>query len=438
VDQDPFVDISGLLENYKKLRTTVQSDFDKKSKPDSVGKADKTTTQESQPAKTAPPKFAMPIPPASGFAGFGKPTEVSTPSKEPTGFTFKPTESDKDKPATQSPFSFAKPETSGSSTTGGFSFGSSSNPSKVPYSFGSSSGDDKDKATLSNSVPKLGQGGSAFKFGSDSSTSAFGVSSSSTASPLFGSAPKATSMDEGKDASSDITKASAPTSVFGGSSSAFGSPPKATLPFAGFGGGSASKPTGFSFGGSGSGGSLGNPVGFGFGSGNQGGSQTGNLLGPSGGSTSSITSDKSTESSTPQPDAPEDDSAKLISTSNHDEEGEGEENEETTHAGKCKVYKLVKASEMPAEWKDMGVGILRLKKHKETSARRALLRNSLTGKIIINFNLYSGLKPTHAAKVVSFVGYDGSEPTSYRLRFKTDDQAKGLRDAFDRDLASVE
>ncbi|RPD56010.1 hypothetical protein L227DRAFT_579227 [Lentinus tigrinus ALCF2SS1-6] len=35
------------------------------------------------------------------------------------------------------------------------------------------------------------------------------------------------------------------------------------------------------------------------------------------------------------------------------------------------------------QWGDVGVGMLRLKKHKETGARRMLLRNSSTGKITI-------------------------------------------------------
>ena len=67
----------------------------------------------------------------------------------------------------------------------------------------------------------------------------------------------------------------------------------------------------------------------------------------------------------------------------HDQEGEGEEHEETTHEIRSKVYKMTKDKEGKAQWGDMGVGMLRLKKHKETGSRRVLLRNSSTGKITI-------------------------------------------------------
>ena len=64
-------------------------------------------------------------------------------------------------------------------------------------------------------------------------------------------------------------------------------------------------------------------------------------------------------------------------------EGEGEEDEVTVHEIRSKVYKMTKDKEGKAQWGDMGVGVLRLKKHKETGARRMLLRNSSTGKITI-------------------------------------------------------
>ena len=67
----------------------------------------------------------------------------------------------------------------------------------------------------------------------------------------------------------------------------------------------------------------------------------------------------------------------------HDQEGEGEEHEETKHEIRSKVYKMTKDKEGKAQWGDMGVGMLRLKKHKETGSRRVLLRNSSTGKITI-------------------------------------------------------
>ncbi len=67
----------------------------------------------------------------------------------------------------------------------------------------------------------------------------------------------------------------------------------------------------------------------------------------------------------------------------HDLEGEGEEDEVTTHEIRSKVFRMTKDKEGKAQWGDLGVGMLRLKRHKETEARRVLLRNSGTGKITI-------------------------------------------------------
>jgi len=126
-----------------------------------------------------------------------------------------------------------------------------------------------------------------------------------------------------------------------------------------------------------------------------------------------------------------------LGTSEYDEEGEGEEDEETTHAIKSKVYRLMKTGE-EAKWGDLGVGIIRLKKHKESGSRRVLLRNSSTGKIVINFKVYGGLKPSLTDKTISFIGHDEhGTATSYRIRVKTADQARDLKSAFDREIAFV-
>jgi nucleoporin NUP2 len=51
----------------------------------------------------------------------------------------------------------------------------------------------------------------------------------------------------------------------------------------------------------------------------------------------------------------ETDSAKLLPTRVHDAEGEGEEDEDTTHSVRTKVYKLNK-SKGESSWVDMGIG----------------------------------------------------------------------------------
>ena len=104
-------------------------------------------------------------------------------------------------------------------------------------------------------------------------------------------------------------------------------------------------------------------------------------------------------------------------------------------------------------------GVLRLKKHKETDARRMLLRNSSTGKITIvstnfslilirlvyvslilhlqNFILYSGMNASVSDKVVSFIGHEDGQSTPYRIRTKTAEQANALKAALDREIEFV-
>jgi nucleoporin NUP2 len=77
------------------------------------------------------------------------------------------------------------------------------------------------------------------------------------------------------------------------------------------------------------------------------------------------------------------DASKPIFAAEHDEEGAGEEDEETTHTIRAKVYRLLRNKDGANYWADTGVGMLRLKKHTQTSTRRMLLRNSSTGKILI-------------------------------------------------------
>lgn len=80
-------------------------------------------------------------------------------------------------------------------------------------------------------------------------------------------------------------------------------------------------------------------------------------------------------------DAETADHAKILEGGSvHDQEGEGEEDEDTTHSVKTRVYSLSKEE---GAWKELGLGVLKVKKHKETGAGRLLLRNSSTGKITI-------------------------------------------------------
>ena len=66
----------------------------------------------------------------------------------------------------------------------------------------------------------------------------------------------------------------------------------------------------------------------------------------------------------------------------HDREGAGEEDEETVYSAKLKAY-VMKDGETGKSWVELGYGVLRVKKHKESQAKRLLLRSSSTGQILI-------------------------------------------------------
>jgi len=149
------------------------------------------------------------------------------------------------------------------------------------------------------------------------------------------------------------------------------------------------------------------------------------------------------------------DHAKILEGSSvHDQEGEGEEDEETTHSVKAKVYSLNKEE---GAWKELGVGVLKVKMHKETGARRLLLRNSSTGKIAIvsqfhrlcfhaswrahiflqNFRIHAAMKPSITKQVVSLMGHDDKgNGVPYRLRVKTEQAAQELKDVLDKETSS--
>ncbi|KAI6157801.1 hypothetical protein BKA82DRAFT_21862 [Pisolithus tinctorius] len=491
IEQDPFADVTGLLESYKNLRMTVQSEFDNSSKHSTTSSStpgpSAITTETPAPVS----QFAMPKPP-SAFPGL--PATAST-STSDNRFSVTPA-------VKASPFSFSLPTTSSSTAP---SFGpspkandpsaqpssSASEPPKSAFTFGTSKADDsntskpsffafgttgslssKQNPFDSSTNPSEISPFSAFKSSPDApkffatskvpsttsdigakTTTTFGTSTSIFGSNVDGGKPPLCTPSTGcditetgdkVDASKEPPKTFA-TSLFGGSFS--GNPSSSPTagafsseqPISVFGA-SPQKPSVFGFGKPA--GSIGNPVGFGFGA-------LAPKAGDSGGPTNSLRrspavspppTEKSGES-TPQPEAneetppAEDDPAKSLTTATHDEEGEGEEDEETVHVVKCKIFKLTKTDDKN-EWKDLGIGMLRLKKHKENNTRRVLMRNSHTGRILLNFRLFSGLKPSLAKTSVAFVGHENGAPASYRIRVKTESQAVSLKDAMDREIAA--
>ncbi|KAG2153714.1 uncharacterized protein EDB93DRAFT_1248622 [Suillus bovinus] len=495
VDQDPFIDIAGLLESYKNLRTTVQTELDSSSK----GTNQKASASD-PPAleKTAPSATGFPVPKGfSGFGSFGSPSlppsctngtdksstsnsafpfSTSTSSTNSTSSFIFGAKMSEDNPAPspfgtseapKSAFSFGtKPNDAGSSSPSPFSFAplAASAPASAP-----SKDKDKDDSKSSSAfgtssgIPNFFASSKAASstFSDLKPTSAFGTTTS-----LFGNStdPKTPSFFipgssdlfnkvSGKTDTGNEEIKSTSTGLFGSSSftpptNAFASAAtdKPTSAFGTFGGGSPPKGNGFTFGKAG-GGSIGNPVGFGFGvakpadgtSASSASAPTEFSFGAPSTSTKSVSPPTDTASrSGSQPVVSDEgtDDVKLLPTSNHDGEGEGEEDEETTYAVKAKVFKLSKTSDK-SEWKELGIGMFRLKKHKETGARRALMRNSATGRIVINFRLFVSLTPTLMKTMVSFVGHDEGAPASFRIRVKTPELAQELKNALDREVAAV-
>ncbi|KAH0827861.1 hypothetical protein J3R83DRAFT_3488 [Lanmaoa asiatica] len=524
VEKDPFFDVASLVESYKNLRTTIQSEFD--ASPQLVTIRGAVTTDSTPPfgAKALSEKttsFSMPKPSLGSAEASSKspptsesgtktggftfppllPPSSSTPMQSLFGLTSKPSESSTSSSTTlpapaKSAFTFAASNTTNSTSSlppiSSFSFATPSNIENTTFKSvpSSSSQENEGSSTSSSSQPTT----TAPSFGSSSMpaffatkpTSPFGTSDAASkptsvfGSSIFGSnstteSSKPLSFNSTPSDSKDNSKAT--TTLFGHattssstSASIFGSSSDKSVSF--FGSASPPKTGPFAFGRPG--GSIGNPVGFGFGSSAPstsdttlpGSSSSGfNFGAPSAKPSERLFSppmtDKSSES-TPQPevegneDGGDEEAAKLLPSHTHDEEGEGEENEETTHVVRCKVYRLSK-SEDKSEWKDLGVGsfsllwlesalmyrfsptgMFRLKKHKETNVRRILMRNSNTGRILINSRIYGGLKLSMTNTSISFIGYENSTPTSFRVRVKTEEQAGDLKQAMEREIAAVQ
>ncbi|KAI0315467.1 hypothetical protein OF83DRAFT_1173796 [Amylostereum chailletii] len=471
VESDPFSNIASLLDQYKNLRISVQKEYDSKtSRPQSstngVSATNKPAASSSVNLSSTAPSPAptsMPAPPAS-FTGFSS-TATSSSSTKPgggftpsfgvtdtksSGFTFPPSSDTKPGPPSATSTLFGgstSSETSGSdslkpsfslptASTNAFSFTSSdtskdtskpSNPfgisssASTPFGsgfptartstlFGSISGDAKsrDDPDKDKEKPK-----SAFTFGSSPAPKPFGEGS-----PFGTSTPEKSSTTSSFFGASSSSPGKSPFSFGSGSGFGFGVSPKS---------GEASPP-----------GSKTPPVGFSF------GTSTATKIDFSApppkidfGAPSSTGDSRGV---TPATEGSQDSDAgpQLLSPTAFEKEGQGEEDEETTHEVKAKVYKLTKDKEGKQDWSELGVGVLRLKKHKTNGVRRVFLRNGTTGKIVLNFRIYVGLKPSHQKNTVSFIGHsEAGDSVPYRLRVGKAEAAEDLKNAMDREIEFV-
>ncbi|KAJ7837714.1 hypothetical protein B0H13DRAFT_2105181 [Mycena leptocephala] len=384
IDQDPFADIATLLTRYSSLRVDVQKEYDDRTAKTDVparSSAPSPSPFGAPPPSSAPAPFSAPAAPLkmpaapAAFAGFGKPA-TSTPAAPKTNGVADP-------PAPANPFAFpASTSTSASTST-----------TPKPSMF----------APLASSP-----------FASSSSSSTPSAFSSATPSSLFGSGASSTAKPFGSAASpSPFGAAKSSPSLFGsGGGSGFGSP--------------SGSPTPFPFGG---GGSIGNPVGFSFASPKADAGKEKEKEGADEKKGEDAAEDGDGDGDGTEAGTTDDSSGSAgmlfgnDTPTGLDAEGEGEEDEETVQTARIKAFRMRKKEEGgDGGWLDIGIGYLRLKKHKETSARRLLLRNSNSGKIQINFALYAGLKTSLSKKSLTFVGHDtAGEPQTYSLRFRSED-----------------
>ncbi|KAF5370587.1 hypothetical protein D9758_001823 [Tetrapyrgos nigripes] len=439
MEGDPFVDLNDtFVETYQRHREVIQRQFDNASQTDSSSPAPLSRT----PTQAA---LAMPTPPSSSssFSGFTFSQKSTSGSSESQGTGFTPglTNGASSK-TTASPFNFASSTSTVSASTSSSFFNPSSSGTSSAFSFGkpatsmTSTSPSKDSESSTPGSKSDTAKSSGFSFGAPATSASpfgsasFGAPPSSSKPNPFGAPSVPSSFPSSTPSSSSTSTAPKPASPFGG----FG-----TGPASAFG---AKTPT------SPGGGSIGNPVGFGFGAAannnkdkDSSNNATGSVLAFGSPAPKPLEEQHTAEIKAGGEGEEKKEggleAAALFGNSPHDEEGEGEEDEETTHSIRLKAFRLKKADEGAAGWAELGTGLLRLKKHKQTGARRVLLRNSSTGKVIINFNLYGGLNPSQTKKTVMFVGHEGETSQTYNVRMKTEEQAAELKNALEREITFV-
>ncbi|KXN90991.1 Nucleoporin nup61 [Leucoagaricus sp. SymC.cos] len=443
IDDDPFADISIFLERYKSLRADIQKQFDDKPAPTST--AITTAAPAAAPAAPVTKTFSMPAPPKEGFSPFGgmkipAPTDT-TPSTTPSAGGFKPTLT----PSSSAPSPF--------STV----FGASSNKattSTIPISLGAKPTDSTTTTTTTSSSlfalkpaegPKepaaapnpfapslMAPKPPTIKWGvkSDSITQpesekpamTFG-SSATTTTPSFTFGTSSSSSFSITGAANSTNAAPATTGRFAGFTG-FGRPPSTSTSF-GFTPSLIAPPTAPGLGLTPSSSTL-TPTAS---ESSTGGGAAAEASG--GGDGGDVAND----------DAPKKNIAEsfLMNVDNkHDQEGAGEEDEETMHHVKLKAY-VMKDDKGAKSWVELGYGVLRIKKHKETGSRRVLLRSSSTGQILINFTFHSAFKPTLKGKNVTFLGHDTKGNSKmYTLKLQTQEQATQLAEALDQEIKAKE
>lgn len=156
---------------------------------------------------------------------------------------------------------------------------------------------------------------------------------------------------------------------------------------------------------------------------------------------------------TPEPSAQV--TTKTSAPDNNDEEGEkheqisltegAETDEDIVHEVRAKVLKFVPAGEASdgeekkskSPWATMGVGSLRLLKHKESNAVRLLLRAEPRGNVAMNRSVLPDLSYKADEKYVKMTTSNekGDGLETWMIQVKTKDLAKALAEALETNKA---
>jgi len=126
----------------------------------------------------------------------------------------------------------------------------------------------------------------------------------------------------------------------------------------------------------------------------------------------------------------------VVQLPDNEEVKTGEEDEDLVYSQRAKLYRFV-----DSEWKERGIGDVKLLQHRTTGAGRIIMRRERVLKLCLNHRVSTALvlQPMPNALGKAWTWHaddfsDGSEPAheTFSIRFKNEDVAAEFKQAFDR------
>ena len=103
----------------------------------------------------------------------------------------------------------------------------------------------------------------------------------------------------------------------------------------------------------------------------------------------------------------------------------GEENETTKFSSRAKLFEFDSVSR---EWKERGIGIVKINEDQITGDARILMRSEGVLRVLINARLFPGMQfagvPDRSVRLVNLC--EGGKPVQYLLRLKSNEDANAL------------